>query len=379
MFTEIQQFHKLITDSKQILFVFGNPNDIDSLSSALALSKFLEKQGKKTDIACNNFISPKNAQFLEGIDEIKSELSFLQKFTIKVDIAQAKLDTISYDVKDDLLSIHLTPKHGQINKENLRTSTSSYKYDLIISFGAPDLESLGALFLNNTDLFYKIPLINIDCKSENEHYGQINFVDINSTSVAEIIYKIIKNLGEAYIDEPMATAILTGIIFATNSFKTTNVTPNILSVASQLIGHGADREKIIKNLYRTKTINSLKLWGAALTGLKHDSNKKFAWTVLTRDVFMQAQANENDLQGLLAELMNNSPEVDSALILYEDEVNSEIKIKGVVYAKKGNDARLLVAPHNPRGDKMFALFNANIQGLKQAEEEIVNYIKKILR
>jgi phosphoesterase RecJ-like protein len=379
MFTEIQQLHKLINDSKHILFVFSNQNDVDSISSALAFSNFLEKQGKKTDIVCDNFISPKNAQFLDGIDTIKQELSFLQKFTIKVDVSKAKLETISYDVKDNLLSIHLTPKHGQINKEDLRTSTSSYKYDLIISIGAPDLESLKNIFLANTDLFYKTQVVNIDHKTENEHFGQINFVDINATSNCAIIYKIIKNLGEAYIDSNIATCVLTGIIFATNSFKTANVTPQILNIASQLIEHGADREKIVKNLYRTKTINSLRLWGAALAGLKHDLTKKFAWTILTRDVFLQTQANENELQGIATELLNSSSEIDAALILYEQEIETKIKINGIIYAKRGNDARLLVAPYDPVGGKTIATFKTDLPSLKQAEEEITNYIKKILQ
>ena len=48
------------------------------------------------------------------------------------------------------------------SKNELRTAQSGLKYDLIITVNAQDLESLGNVFFNNTDLFYKVPIINFD-------------------------------------------------------------------------------------------------------------------------------------------------------------------------------------------------------------------------
>ena len=65
----------------------------------------------------------------------------------------------------------------------------------------------------------------------------------------------------------MATALLAGMIAATNSFQSPQVTPQTLELASQLIVRGADRQKVIESLYRTKDIDTLKNWGKVLSRL----------------------------------------------------------------------------------------------------------------
>lgn len=376
MLNEYQQFKKVLDDSKHVLLVFGHSENTDALSGALAIAKLIEKQGKQADIACPNFVLPKNLQFLNGVEEIKSELTHLQKFIIKVDVSQTKIETISYDIKDNWLSIYLTPKKGNYTKDNLRTSQSSFKYDLIIVLGTPDLSALNGIFLNNTDLFYNTPIINIDCNAGNEHFGQINIIDINATSVSEIIFDLIKNLGEAYIDTNIATTILTGIISATQSFKTNNVTPHTLQIAGQLINHGAEREKIIQNLYRTKSIGTLKLWGVALSRIKNDTTKKFAWTTILRDHFLTCNATEEDLNGLASELLQNSPEIDLSLILFEGQEKEKSVIKGILFSKKHLNCRAILRTFEPKGDKNYATIILENKTIADAEKEVTEEIKK---
>ena len=54
-FTQNQQVFELVRQSRQILIVIRQDWNGDSLSSALALSTFLRKLGKKADIACSRF------------------------------------------------------------------------------------------------------------------------------------------------------------------------------------------------------------------------------------------------------------------------------------------------------------------------------------
>src|SRR3989339_451455 len=175
MLNEIQQIKQEIENCKHVLIVFNNHENTDATASALALFSFLDKNHKSVDIACPNFLPSKNIGFLSGLKNIKSELEHLQKLIIKVDVSHAKIESISYDIKDDWLSIYLTPKNGLITKNELRTAQSSYKYDLIITLNTPELEMLGKTFLNNTDLFYRTTIINIDCNSANDRFGQINY------------------------------------------------------------------------------------------------------------------------------------------------------------------------------------------------------------
>jgi len=189
MLNEIQQIKQEIENCKHVLVVFNNHENTDATASALALFSFLEKNNKSVDISCPNFIPSKNLGFLSNLKKVKSELEHLQKLIIKVDVSHAKIESLSYDIKDNWLSIYLTPKNGLLTKDELRTAQSAYKYDLIITLGTSELESLGPAFLNNTDLFYRTNIINIDYHANNERYGQINFIDLNATSVSELVYR----------------------------------------------------------------------------------------------------------------------------------------------------------------------------------------------
>ena len=374
---EIQQLNQLLEKSKHILVAIGYGQTIDSVGVAAAWKMFLEKQHKQVDIIADNFVLPRNLKFVKGAEEIKPQISHLQKFILKVDVAKVKIDTISYDVKDNWLSIYLTPKQGIITKNELRTAQSGLKYDLIITVNAQDLESLGGIFLNNTDLFYKVPIINFDNHPGNEHYGQINFVELTAASISETIFKTMAQISQSHIDADIATALLAGMISKTQSFKTANVTPHTLNTASQLMNLGGDREKIVKHLYRTKSISSLKIWGEALTHMESDPNLGLVWTTITREDFARAGATEDELKELIDELINNSPEAKLILLLYEN-TKGENKVHGFLSVDKHRDAKMLLQSFQPEGNKKTASFTMSNKTIKEVELEVVEKIKKIL-
>lgn len=374
------QLEKALKDSRHVLVLFSAPNDGDAIASALALKLFIEKQHKQADIACSDFSLPKNYRFLPAAETIRPELAHLQKFIIKVDVSRTPVETISYDIKDNTLAIYLTPKHGLITKNELRTAQSTFKYDLIITINTPDLESLGGIFLNNTDLFYRTSIINFDRQPNNERYGQINVIDLTATSTSEIVYKTMKQLSEQYIDGPIATALLTGMTVATNSFKNPNITPLTLQIASQLVNNGADREKVVQNLYRTRSIATLKLWGQALTHLQHDSTLGLVWTTLTRDDFARAGASTEDLSGIVEEIIGNAPEAKIIMVLYEiEDAGGKKQVRGVVTTEKNVDAVLLLKPLAAEGTKKQATFTIPDKTLAEAEKMSISVIKEFTK
>ena len=354
---------------------FPNGKDIDQVSSALSITEFFGKFGKQVDIVCSNYEPIKNIKYLKNFDKIKNNLSNLQKLILKVDLSHAKVETLSYDIRDNWLYIHLNPKTGSISKKDLRTAQTALKYDLIISIGAPDLNSLGDVFLNNTDLFYSVPIVNIDNKPGNEEFGQINFCDIKSVSNSEITHELIVKIDEDKLDKEVATAILTGMIWNTRSFKTGQVTPNILNKASDLIAMGANRDEIIKHLYQTKSIATLKLWGKALSRLKQDNSIGLVWTFLTAHDFAEINADKKDLDDIIEELIANSPEAKMTLLLHESE-KDDLKICGTFTVNKEFDAKAILKKYQPIGNKQKVEFEIKNIRLVEAENEIVETIKK---
>jgi len=373
MLNENEQIKQLIENKKNILIVFGEPTNGDAIGSAVALALFLEKMGKRIDIISDDFNLPNNFKFLNKAKEIKSGFDFLQKFVISVDINKTGLQELSYDVKDNKLRIFITHKQSFLNRENIRTAQSDFKYDLIFVVDTPDLESLGNIYDNNTELFYQKPIINIDHKSSNENFGQINLIDITHTSTAESIYHLIKEIGPEQINQEIATSLLTGIISKTRSFKSQNIKPQTLNTASELINLGAERERIVQNLYRTKTIATLKLWGSVLSHLQNDNNLNLAWSVITRDDFIRSNSTPEDLSNIIEELLSNSPQIKLLVLLYEK--NEQIHV--ILDTNKEYNALELLRPFGQvNGDKQQARTILENTNLKQAEEKIIETIKK---
>ncbi len=374
MLNTFEQLKKLLENSKSVLIVFATINSEDCATGSLALKKYIKKMGKFSEIVATDFKILKQLGFLEGVEKIKPAITNLQKMIIKVDISRTKLETISYDVKDNTLSIFLTPKDGFITKNDLRTAQSTYKYDLIITVGVSDLESLGPTFFNNTDLFYRTPIVNFDNHAGNENFGQINFTEITATSSCEIIFNTLVKLNEGLIDKDIATALLTGMIAQTKSFKTPNVTPYTLTLASKLMNLGADRELIVQNLYRTKTISMLKLWGQALTCLQNDRETGLFWTAISREDFFKTGATQEDLKDIVSELITNSPEAKAVLLLYENPEKPN-QIVGILNSEKEFDTLWLSGKFTPTGNRKQATFTIENNNLKQAEEMIANEVK----
>jgi len=373
--TEIEQFKNIIADSKHILIALPTQAEIDWTASALALQMFLLANHKQADIVSANFILLKNLVFLPGAEKIKPELEHLQKFIIKVDVSKTKIDTLSYDIKDGSLSIYLTPRSGTVTASDLRTAQSTYRYDLIITLGAQDLAGLGEVFANNTDLFYRVPLVNLDTHPGNERFGKINFIDLSSAGVSETLFKLLNQINEFQITADIATALLTGITATTRSFKSSHVSPLTLKNASTLVALGADREKIITNLYRTKTLSTLKLWGGALTRLKLYPDIKLACTTITRDDFARAGAKVEDLVGMAEELIGNAPEAEMTALIYEDPRDGIIQ--AVFHANEKHDAKQLTASMHSEGNKKQAHFSLPGLNLVEAEEKIQEHLRTL--
>ena len=379
--TEIEQLKKIIEDKKHILIVFRADGRGDAIGSALAWQLYLTEHGKQADVVCADFALPDSFKFLKGAESIKKSLGNLQKFIILVDGKKAGIKELSYDVKDEKLRIFITAKEGSVSKEDITTMQSEFKYDLIFALDAPDPASLGNIFFNNTDFFARTPIVNIDHKAGNEHFGGINFVDITASTTAELSYGLFQKMAMDRVTPEIANALLAGMIAGTNSFKKPNVRPAALSIASELVNLGADRGNIIKNLYQTKSIAAFRLWGAVLSHLQHDYSLGLVWSIITRDDFARTGAKENDLEPIVDELIANSAAAQSTLLLYErpeaDETGKHA-IQGLFQTKKNNfDSHAVLAKFKPKGEKNNATFKImENKTLKEAEEEIIQILKQ---
>lgn len=371
--SQSQQIFELINKSKKVLITFKKNHSGDAVTSALAIYLLMKKLNKQAEIVCQDFIIQNNYAFLPSIDQINPEITCLRQFIISLDVKENKVKNFSYDVKDDKLNIYISPEKGYFEEDKVKYSSGQFKYDLIITLDTDDLEALGQAYDKNNDFFFNTPIINIDHTPENEHYGQINHVELTKTSTAEIIFDLIEEYDMNLLDENIATCLLTGLISKTKSFRIPSVTPRALNIASQLILNGADRDLIIQNLYRTKSINTLKLWGKVLARLKMDPAKNIAWSYLQQKDFIDLNLQDPNLTEVIDELITSAPEAEIIVLFYE---NSKKSITGLTYSTKNYDSLYLTKSFNPTGTKRLAEFELDKNDLVEGGNEVIESIKK---
>ena len=375
VFSPIEQIKESINKAGQILVCLPKNPTTDAIASSLALFSVLEKMDNKAKVVCNEFVLPPNHQFLPKSKDILTDLTSLRKFIISVNVQNAKVEELSYDIQDENLNIFITPKTGTIREKDVRFSSSEFEYDLIIVLDSPDLESLGALYDDNTEFFYDTPIINIDHSPQNEYFGQIDLVELTATSTSEIVFDLVKAFGEEMLDEYIATSLLAGIISKTKSFQSASVTPKSLAIASHLISSGARREEIVQHLYQTKSLATLRLWGRALARLKSDQELGLVWSLLTHEDFEKAGLKgDSNIPGVIDELIINAPEAKVVMVLYE----SGKEVHGIVNTPKTMDAMEMLANFSPEGTKDFTKITILRKSLPEAEKEVLESVKPYL-
>lgn len=380
MLNSEQQIFEQINKSNNILITFSNEWNADALGSGIALYLYIKKLEKTVHLVSEGNNKNKKYSFLPKLDEIKDSLNNLRNFIISLDLGSAKVGEIKYETKEDRLDFVISPKEGFFTADDVKSQSSNFKYDLIITLDTPDLDSLGKIYEEDTDFFYQVPIINIDHNSQNEQFGQINYVELPAISTSEILFNLFEKYNSKLIDEDIATCLLSGIIAKTRNFKTGNITPRSLSIASQLIELGADREKIVKSLYRSLSINILKLWGRTLARLSSSSNKKLVWSLLTENDFNKTETKEGDLEDVIDELIVNIPQAEVIVLLHEsrEKENKTQLTKCVIKTTKNINALDLGKSYNASGTRNLATFNVSKQ-ITEAEQDIIGNITEKMK
>lgn len=360
MLTLEQQIFKQVDKSENILIVFNADWNGDAIASALALFLYLKKIGKKVEIAAYLAESDSSIQktasawrFLPAYEQIKTSLKNLRKFIVSLDISQATINQIKYTVDGQKLNFIISPEKGWFSPEDISSSSSGFKHDLVFVLDTPDFESLGAIYDNNVEFFYKTTVINIDHQAGNEEYGQINYLDLNVVSTAEIIYSLIKQQTQTQIDEDIATCLLAGIISKTKNYKSANLTPRTLLTSSKLIGLGARREEIINQLYRSRPLAVLKSWGKILNSLQTDNKGQIIWSWLESNEDVIALENGSlDIQEIIEEINASVPEAKLIFIAGTNPNKQGVFV--LAQAAKGLSALDILKPYNPVGNSRTA-------------------------
>lgn len=309
----------LLEKSQNILLLTHRKLDGDGLSSSIVLSLILKKLGKNVTAVCPEPV-PEVLKFLPSTEIMHTSFGGMKDFIVSIRSQGLTREQVRYTIEEDKVNIFISPKNGNITHKDVRLSQGYHRYDLVIVVDTPDYESLGELYEQNVDLFYRLPVVNIDHHVNNTYFGKINLVDIMAASTTEILAHLLPHLAprENLINEDIATLLLAGIITDTGSFQNPNTTPQAFATAAKLVEKGARQQEIIKNIYKTKKLSTLKLWGQVLSNVKTNPIYRLVWSTLSEKEYTQQTAGEDDMISIIDTLLSNAPGAEIILLLVEE-------------------------------------------------------------
>jgi len=369
-----QQVVEALKNSQRILLLTHKNPDGDAVGSILALYLSLKKLGKDVVAVCND-PAPSVFEYMSQIKEISQNFTNGRDFVISLDVSQIKADKIMYKVVGDKLNIIVTPAKGNFTPEMVSSTSGSFNFETVVVLDSTDLDRIGSPYEKNPEVFYEIPVVNIDHHAGNDQFGKINLVDMTATSTSEVLVSVLEALtgDPKFIDEEIATALLTGIITDTNSFQNNNTTPKSLTVAAQLVAFGAHQQDIIKYIYKTKPLSTLRLWGRALSNLRDERGDHFVWSQLYKKDFLECSAAETESSGVIDELLKTAAGVDFVLLLSEkgNDVHGSFRS-----TNKNTDVAEIAKLFGGGGHVMAAAFQINNSTLEKASNMIITKIKE---
>ena len=157
--------------------------------------------------------------------------------------------------------------------------------DLIITLDSSSIDQLGFPDLIKESIKNVRTLV-IDHHATNKGYGDINLIIPAAASTTLVLYHLF-NAIKPCKNADIATCLLCGLYSDTGSFMHSNTSEEAFLAASDLILNGARKKQIIKNLYKSKSLEQLYLWG-----------KIFSEVMVTQKDILVSAVKEEDYEKL---------------------------------------------------------------------------------
>lgn len=209
----------------------------DAIGSALALAISLNNIGKKVTVFNQDPI-PRNLQFLPMSEEIIHEID------------------------------------------------RSLSFDVAFVLDCGDLDRVG----KEIERIRKIrKIINIDHHITNSRFGDVRLVDSQSSSTAELIYALLKDI-PIKITYKIALNIYTAILTDTGAFCNSNTTEVAFHIASEMVRIGVNPSNVAEKIYQEMPVSRLRLLGLVLNTLDILDNGRIASVVATLSMLKKTGA-----------------------------------------------------------------------------------------
>lgn len=240
-----QLLSERIKNSTNILVTVSRDPSVDELSAALALTLILNKMDKHATAVFSGAMPPA-IQFLNPEKTFEGTVDSLRDFIIALN--KEKADRLRYKVEDDVVRIFITPYRTTITEKDLAFSQGDFNVELIVALGVEKKEDLDTAISAHGRILHDATVATINVTNQQSALGTIDWTDSGASSFSEMLMSLSESLKSGILDEQIATALLTGIVAATERFSNDKTTPKVMTMSAQLMAAGANQQLIATKL-----------------------------------------------------------------------------------------------------------------------------------
>lgn len=242
-----QQIVDSIKNNSNILVTVSTSPSVDELSAALGLTILLNNLGKRATAVVSGKIPPA-ITFLDPEKTFEDTVNSLRDFIIALD--KEKADHLRYKVDGDVVKIFITPYRTTLSEKDLEFSQGDYNVELVIALGVKDKDHLDKALDAHGRILHDATVATITAGNETSTLGSIAWQDASASCLSEMLISLTEALKDdkPLLDEQIATALLTGIVSATDRFSNNLTSSRLMTMAAQLMAAGANQQLIAAKL-----------------------------------------------------------------------------------------------------------------------------------
>ena len=235
-----------IKEANNILIALSSDPTVDDLAAAIGFSLYLDRIGKRAT-AIYSGVTPNALEFLKPEETFEATADTLQDFVIAIN--KEKADHLRYKMDGDFVKIYITPYKKRIASADLEFSYGDYNVDLVLAFNVSNGVDLDSALREYGRIMHDASVINITTGNPGK-FGEIEWSNKAASSISEMLSELLyaDEESENVLQKDEATALLTGIVAATDRFSKANTSPDTMQIASKLMQSGADQQLIAKNI-----------------------------------------------------------------------------------------------------------------------------------
>ena len=242
-----QQIVEKIKDNSNILVTVNTNPTVDELTAALGLTMMLNKIGKHTTAVVSGEL-PRAIDFLEPGKTFENTVDSLRDFIIALD--KEKADHLRYKVDGDVVKIFITPYRTTIGDKDLDFSQGDYNVEFVVAIGVNNRDELDKALSSHGRILHDATVSTLTLGDTPSDLGSIDWMDGSASSYSEMLVSLSEAIktDKAVLDEQIATALLTGIVSATDRFSNDRTSSKVMTMSAQLMGAGANQQLIASKL-----------------------------------------------------------------------------------------------------------------------------------